>query len=120
MTRSRRSAADTTPPTANLGELEQLVLLSLLRLGSDAYGAAVRREIEARSGRPVALTAAYTVLDRLEAKGMVRSTVAPATGARGGMRRKHFEIRPAGERALGVAYRRIQALADGLEERLAE
>jgi PadR family transcriptional regulator PadR len=52
-----------------LGEFEQLVLLALVRLSPDAYGATVRREIEQRAGREVSISAVYTTLERLEQKG---------------------------------------------------
>ena len=86
-----------------LGEFEQLVLLALVRLGADAYGATVRREIEARAGRAVSISAVYTTLERLEQKGLVRSWVGEPTAERGGRRRKYFELLPAGARALNTA-----------------
>jgi PadR family transcriptional regulator PadR len=106
----------TLPPT--LGEFEQLVLLSLVRLGPDAYGAAVRREIEARAGRELSISAVYTTLERLEQKGYVRSWVGEPTTQRGGRRRKHFELLPAGSCALKAAYRAFTGMAAGLEQRL--
>jgi DNA-binding PadR family transcriptional regulator len=107
---------DSGPPT--LGEFEQLVLIALLRLGSDAYGATVRREIEARAGRTLAISAVYTTLERLEQKGLVRSWVGDPTPQRGGRRRKHFELLPLGARALKVAYRAFAGMTAGLEQRL--
>src|SRR5215470_15830038 len=86
-----------TPP---LGEFEQLVLLALVRLGPDAYGATVRREIETRAGRRVGISAVYTTLERLEQKGLVRSRIGEPTGERGGRRRKHFELLPIGVRSV--------------------
>jgi len=59
----------TTP--AYLGEFEHLLLLAVLRLGSDAYGVDIARELEARAGRSVSRGALYTSLDRLEDKGLV-------------------------------------------------
>ena len=56
-----------------LGEFEQVVLLAILRLGDDAYAIPVREEIETRTGRAVARGALYTALERLEAKGCLRS-----------------------------------------------
>ena len=54
-----------------LGEFGQLVLLALLRLGDGTYGAEIRREIETRTGRDLAISAVYVTLSRLEAKGLV-------------------------------------------------
>jgi PadR family transcriptional regulator PadR len=104
------------PPT--LGEFEQLVLLALVRLGPDAYGATVRREIEARAGRQLSISAVYTTLERLEQKGLVRSWIGEPTAQRGGRRRKHFELRPLGARALKVAHDAYSGMAAGLEQRL--
>jgi PadR family transcriptional regulator PadR len=105
-------------PSAALGDFEQLVLLGVLRLGDAAYGAAIRQEIHARSGRDVSISAVYTTLDRLESKGMVESWIAPPTAERGGRRRKCYTARPAGLAALRQAYGALTAMADGLEARL--
>ena len=64
-----------------LGSFEEQVLLGVLRTGEEAYGMAVRREIEAVTGREVAIGAVYATLDRLEAKGLAAS-VRAAGGAR--------------------------------------
>jgi PadR family transcriptional regulator, regulatory protein PadR len=104
--------------TPTLGEFEQLVLLALVRLGPEAYGATVRREIEERSGRALSISAVYTTLERLEQKGLVRSWVGEPTPQRGGRRRKHFELRPLGARALKVAHAAYAGMTAGLEHRL--
>lgn len=101
-----------------LGDFEQLVLLGVLRLGDEAYGATIRQEIHARSGRDVSITAVYTTLDRLETKGFVRSWTGDPTPQRGGRRRKGYALTPAGIAALKQAYRAFTAMADGLERRL--
>jgi PadR family transcriptional regulator PadR len=101
-----------------LGEFEQLVLLALVRLGDGAYGATLRREIEARARREVSISAVYTTLERLEQKGLVRSWIGEPTAQRGGRRRKHFELLPAGARALKLAYDAFTSMSAGLERRL--
>jgi PadR family transcriptional regulator PadR len=101
-----------------LGDFEQLVLLGVLRLGDEAYGAGIRQEIHARSGRDVSINAVYTTLDRLEGKGLLRSWAGAPTAQRGGRRRKFYALRPAGMTALRQAYRAFNAMADGLEGRL--
>ena len=103
-----------------LGDFEQLVLLGVARLELDesAYGAAIRQEIHARSGRDVSINAVYTTLDRLETKGFLKSSVGEPTPQRGGRRRKFYALRPAGLAALRQAYRAFTAMADGLESRL--
>jgi PadR family transcriptional regulator len=104
-----------------LGDFEQLVLLGVARLElqESAYGAAIRQEIHARSGRDVSINAVYTTLDRLENKGFLKSWVGEPTPQRGGRRRKFYALRPAGVAALRQAYRAVTAMADGLQSRLA-
>ena len=104
--------------TAVLGDFEQLVLFGVLRLEDGAYGAAIRQEIHARSHRDVSINAVYTTLDRLEAKGLLRSWIGEPTAQRGGRRRKFYAIRPAGITALRQAYQAFSAMTVGLEERL--
>jgi DNA-binding PadR family transcriptional regulator len=104
--------------TAVLGEFEQLVLLALVRLGKEAYGATIRREIEARTERRLSISAVYTTLERLEQKGCVRSWIGEPTPERGGRRRKHFSLQPLGARALKAAYRNYSGMVAGLEGRL--
>jgi PadR family transcriptional regulator PadR len=98
-----------------LGDFEQLVLFGVRRLADGAYGAAIRQEIHARSGRDVSINAVYTTLDRLEAKGLLRSWIGEPTAQRGGRRRKFYELRPAGAAALRQAYRAFAAMTVGLE-----
>ena len=104
--------------SAPLGDFEQLVLLGVLRLQDDAYGAAIRQEIHARSGRDVSINAVYTTLDRLETKGLLHSWTGEPTPQRGGRRRKFYALRPAGVAAMRQAYQAFQSMADGLEGRL--
>ena len=104
--------------TPALGEFEQLVLMAILRLDDAAYGATVRRDIEARTARRLSISAVYTTLDRLEQKGCVRSWIGDPTPQRGGRRRKHFELLPLGARALKTAYRAYAGMTAGLEARL--
>ena len=101
-------------PSSPPGELEQLVLLALLRLGPDAYGATIRREIEARTGRDLATSVVWVTLDRLETRGLVRSRIGDPTPQRGGRRRKHFALLPAGHRAIAQACRTFHRMVEGL------
>lgn len=104
--------------TPALGDFEQLVLLGVLRLEAEAYGAAIRQEIHARSGRDVSINAVYTTLDRLEKKGLLESWTGEPTAQRGGRRRKFYALRPAGTAAIRQAYHAFQSMADGLKARL--
>ena len=101
-----------------LGDLEQLVMLALLRLGDDGFGAAVQREIAERSGRDVTLGAVYTALARLEEKGYVRSRVGDPLPQRGGRRRRHYDVLPAGRTAIAEAWQVMRALSRGLTAQL--
>jgi PadR family transcriptional regulator, regulatory protein PadR len=97
-----------------LGEFEQLVLLALMRLGEGAYGMAVRREIEERTGREVAIGAVYATLDRLEAKGLVTSAEGQTAAGRGGRARRFFSVSGAGLRALRRSQEALDRMWDGL------
>lgn len=101
-----------------LGEFEQVVLLALLRLGANAYGATVRREIEHRTARSLSISAVYTALDRMEQKGLVTSRIGEPTAERGGRRKRYFRLEPAGERALANSYRNFKEMVTGFEKKL--
>ena len=79
-----------------LGEFEIYVMLALAHLGPEAYGVSIRQEIERRTGRDVAIGAVYATLDRLEAKGLLRSRRTFAAGPS----RRLFELTRVGARAL--------------------
>jgi PadR family transcriptional regulator, regulatory protein PadR len=97
----------------HLGELEQVLLFALVRLGADAYGASIRREVEQQTGRSLSPGAIYTVMDRLELRGFVTSRLGDATPVRGGRRKKLYRLEPAGARALSGSYERLQRMAQG-------
>jgi PadR family transcriptional regulator PadR len=101
-----------------LGDFEQLVLLGVLRLQDGAYGAVIRQEIHAQSGRDVSINAVYTTLDRLETKGLLRSWAGEPTAQRGGRRRRFYGLTPAGIEAMRQAYHAFRSMTDGLEEQL--
>jgi len=100
-----------------LGELEQLVLIAVVRLAGDAYGMRIRREIEARTGRDVAIGAVYSALDRMERKGFVTSQVGEPTPTPGGRARRIFEIEEEGRAALEASLQNLSSLLDGLDLR---
>ena len=101
-----------------LGEFELLVLLALVRLGNGAYGASIRRDIEERTTREVAIGTVYMTLARLEDKKMICSYLGNPSPQRGGRRRRHYLMDTAGQRALGRAYRTLTAMCEGLEGEL--
>lgn len=99
----------------HLGEFEHLLLLAVLRLGEDAYGVTVRREIEERTGRSVTLGAIYPTMDRLEQKGYVTSRRSEPTGERGGRSRRYYRLQPEGREALDRARAAFSSMWDGIE-----
>jgi len=83
-----------------LGEFELYVLLALSQLRTPPYGNAIRREIEARTGREIAVGAVYATLSRLSDKVLVRVTLSAPEPIPGGRARKCFRLTAAGDRAL--------------------
>jgi len=104
--------------STTLGDFEQLILFSLVRLGDDAYGVTIRREIETRASRTVSPGALYTALDRLEKRGFVSSRLGEPTPQRGGKRKRMYTLQPAGERALARAYESLRLMSSGVSARL--
>ena len=98
-----------------LGEFEQLVLLALVRLGDEAYGVSVQREIADRTGRVTSFATVYTTLARLEAKGFVTARLGEATPERGGRRKKYFALRAAGRRAVSASLSALRTMTHGLD-----
>src|SRR5271166_3455342 len=91
-----------------LGEFEHLVVLALLRLSDRGYGVTVRQEIEARTGREVSIGAIYATLDRLEAKGYVKSHLGEPTPERGGRSKRFFRVTAEGKTAVNRSHRAIR------------
>jgi DNA-binding PadR family transcriptional regulator len=98
-----------------LGEFEQIVLLALLRLQTNAYGVPIRREIEQRTKREVSVGALYSTLDRLEAKGYVASWFADPTAERGGRSKRFFRIEPLGLKAVRRSQKALATMLEGLD-----
>ncbi len=89
----------------NLGEFEELVLLSAATLNDQAYGVSVMQYIIAETGRVVNISAVHEVLKRLERKGYLRSKMGGATQERGGRRKRYFSLTASGKRTLEEAMR---------------
>ncbi|WP_337043782.1 PadR family transcriptional regulator [Emticicia sp. 17c] len=94
----------------NLGEFEELVLLTIAALVSGAYSVAICDELSKHTGRTVRLGIAHAVLNRLEEKGLVISHLGEATSARGGKRKRFYEVTHAGKVALLKAKEAREAL----------
>jgi DNA-binding PadR family transcriptional regulator len=103
----------------HIGEFEHIVLLAVLRLGDEAYGAAVRRDIETRTGRSLTVGALYRTLDRLEMKGYVSSRAGDPTPERGGRSKRYFRLRPVAIRSLRESREALAAMWEGLEAQVA-
>jgi DNA-binding PadR family transcriptional regulator len=99
----------------HLGEFEYAVLLAVLQLKDDAYAVPLRALIEDRTGRPIARGALYTALERLEAKGCLRSTMKDPSDERGGRGRRVFAVSARGLQALRSTHLALKQLSVGLE-----
>lgn len=84
----------------HLGELEELILLTVGILDQEAYGVAVLEEIKNQTGRKVNISAIHTVLSRLEDKGFLKSHMGGATEERGGRRKRLFILSATGRSAI--------------------
>ena len=104
----------------SLGELEQLVLLAVLRLGSEAYGLGIARELEREAARRLSRGALYTTLDRLELKGLVRWKPEPGGADRRGLPRRVYSVSARGVAALRASQRVLHRMWRGLEDVLKE
>jgi DNA-binding PadR family transcriptional regulator len=103
-----------------LGEFETLVLLAVLRLGAEAHGVGVARELETQASRRVSRGALYTTLDRLEAKGLLRWKLAAGAADRANLPRRLYAVTPRGVAALRASHRTLQRMWRGLEDVLKE
>jgi len=98
-----------------LGEFEHIILLALLRLEDRAYGVTVRQEIEARTRREVSIGAVYATLDRLQAKGYVKSHRGDPTPERGGRSKRFFRVTAKGAAAVDRTHRALRCMTEGLD-----
>jgi DNA-binding PadR family transcriptional regulator len=98
-----------------IGELEQLILLVILRLGREAYGLSIARELEAQAGRRLSRGALYTTLDRLEVKGWLRWQLEPGGPERQALPKRVYTVLPAGVAALRASQRVLRRMWRGLD-----
>jgi DNA-binding PadR family transcriptional regulator len=105
---------------APLGEFEVVVLLAVLHLREDAFGSAVRDEIERRSGRAVSRGSVYITLDRLEEKELLGSRLAEASASRGGRPKRFFRVTAAGRKSVKHSLAMLSRMHRGLEPILGE
>ena len=97
-----------------LGEFEYLLLTAAARLGEDAYGAAIRQEIEAATRRRCSIGALYTTLDRLEAKGFVKTRMGDPTPQRGGRAKRMVRLTANGVMAASDFYAAVMRVSRGV------
>ncbi|MGD1069494.1 MAG: PadR family transcriptional regulator [Bryobacteraceae bacterium] len=97
-----------------LREFEYLLLTASARLGEDAYGVAIRREIEAATKRRCSIGALYTTLDRLEAKGFVTTWMGDATPQRGGRPKRLVRVTTKGIEAATAFYDAVTRVSRGV------
>ena len=97
-----------------LGKFEYLMLTAVARLGDTAYGVAIRQEIEAATGRPCSLGALYTTIDRLESKGLIRTSMGEPTPQRGGRPKRMVRITSKGEQAASAFYDAVMRASRGV------
>jgi PadR family transcriptional regulator, regulatory protein PadR len=97
-----------------LGEFELMVMLAVLRLGGNAYGMTIRKEIMDIGRRPASLGAVYTTLERLEDKGLLENFVGGATEVRSGRAKKYFQVTASGASAIKCSLRATEAMKKGL------
>lgn len=102
--------------TRLLTDFELMLLLAVLRLGDDAYGVTIAREIEQTTERRVLLAAVYAALDRLHAQGLVAATLGQPTAERGGRAKRYFTVTARGLHRVKQAQRALQALWNGIPE----
>jgi PadR family transcriptional regulator PadR len=98
-----------------LGSFEEIVLLAVLRLGENAYGARIRKIVSEATERDVSIGAVYATLDRLERKGYIKSWQGEATPERGGRAKRYFKVKGAGVQALTDTNAARNRLSDGLD-----
>jgi PadR family transcriptional regulator, regulatory protein PadR len=104
-----------SPSPSYLGELEQLLLLAILQCGDCAYTVPVRRLLAERGGRQLSRGALFTSLDRLEAKGLLTSSMGEPLAVRGGRARRYFAVTPAGLATLRAARTAVRSMSEGLD-----
>jgi PadR family transcriptional regulator PadR len=99
-----------------LGEFELMLLLAVIQLGDDAYGVPISREMEKHRGRDVSMGSVYAALERLEAKGLVESSLGDPTPERGGKAKRFFRVTREGLRQVQETRRVLTGLWKALPD----
>jgi DNA-binding PadR family transcriptional regulator len=98
----------------SLGDLQQLAMLAVTRLGAEAYGAAIREELRTVAGREVSVPTVYVTLVRLEEQGLVTSADVEREAGEGGRPRRVFQLTPDGWSALQGARASMSRMWEGV------
>ena len=104
----------------NLGELEHLVLLSVLRLGHSAWGVEITDDIQQRTKRTISRGSVYISLRRLERKGFLRSHLGDTIPMRGGRAKRYFQVERHAIKLLRESRKALVEMWRGLENTLEE
>jgi PadR family transcriptional regulator, regulatory protein PadR len=97
-----------------IGEFEYLLIATAVRLGDEAYGAAIREEIASTTGKKCSLGALYTTVDRLESKGFFKTWMGDATPQRGGRAKRMVRVTPKGIAAAKDFYNVVTRVSRGV------
>jgi PadR family transcriptional regulator, regulatory protein PadR len=97
-----------------LGEFEYVLITAAARLGDEAYGAAIREEIEAATGRRCSIGALYTTVERLEQKGLLETWMGGATAQRGGRSKRMVRVTPKGVGEAKAFYETVARVSRGV------
>jgi PadR family transcriptional regulator PadR len=98
----------------SLGDLQQVVMLAVARLGDQAYGSAIQDELVNVAGRSVSVPTVYVTLVRLEEQGLVESDKLPPDPARGGRGKRIFCLTPEGWEGLEAARTSMARMWEGV------
>ena len=102
-------------PIAALGDLQQLTMLAVARLSEQAFGGAIRDELERVANRTVSISTVYVTLVRLENQGLVTSTREESeSSGRGGKPRRYFRLTPDAWKSLEASRGALDRMWDGL------
>ena len=102
------------PEHPHLTDLEQLLLLAVLRLGEGAYGAAIQADLEDGASRSVSLGSIHVTMARLAERGLAASTKGAPKGVRGGKARRMYSVTAAGRRALERSRKMMERMWEGV------
>ena len=99
-----------------LGEFELMLLLAVIHLGEEAYGVPICRELESHRKRDISIGSVYAALERLEAKGLIASSLGDPTPERGGKAKRYFRVTREGLRQVQATRRVLTRLWQALPD----